>query len=209
MRLYASADIHGSQYRLNIILKNIERYKPDIVVICGDITQFGPGSLAKTLLDQIPIRTLAVHGNIDTSDVVQAISNTRAVNMHLRQININNESFIGIGGDIPTDLFECKIKNNSATIPIKDAINSNTILISHVPPYNTMDKVFIGRHIGSKELLRLVEETKPRLVLCGHVHEDPGVTRLNKSIIVNCSIGKRTEGAVIDINNTINVKIID
>ena len=52
MKILAVADIHGAQYRLNLVLKNIEIYSPDLVVICGDITQFGPGELAKNFLYQ-------------------------------------------------------------------------------------------------------------------------------------------------------------
>ena len=65
MKIYSVADIHGSQYRLNLILKNIKRYAPDLVIVCGDITQFGPGDVAKNFLDQIPVETIAVTGNID------------------------------------------------------------------------------------------------------------------------------------------------
>ena len=68
MKIYSVADTHGSQYRLNLVLKNVERYSPDLVVFCGDITQFGPGDVAKNFLDQIPVDTLAVTGNIDSID---------------------------------------------------------------------------------------------------------------------------------------------
>ena len=77
MKILAVADIHGSQYRLNLILKNIERYSPDLIVVCGDITQFGPGELAKNFLDQIPIETLAVTGNIDSKDVRKGIDKVK------------------------------------------------------------------------------------------------------------------------------------
>ena len=73
MRLIATADIHGKQYRVNDLIKNIEEYSPEIVIICGDITHFGPGEHAKILLDQIPVKTLAVHGNIDDEDVLEYI----------------------------------------------------------------------------------------------------------------------------------------
>ena len=53
MKIFAAADIHGSQYRLNIILNHVEKYEPDLVVICGDITQFGPGDVAKNFLNQM------------------------------------------------------------------------------------------------------------------------------------------------------------
>ena len=98
MRILAAADIHGSQYRFNLVLDNIEEYKPDVVVICGDITQFGPGDVAKNFLDQIPIYTLADPGNIDTSDVEKAIEESKAENIHMRRIEYKCVTFVGLNG---------------------------------------------------------------------------------------------------------------
>lgn len=209
MKILAAADIHGAQYRLNLILKNIEKYVPDLVVICGDITQFGPGAIAKNFLDQIPGETLAIPGNIDTPEVGQAITESKAEHIDLTRVVKNGISFIGIGGDVPSTLSNIVIKDKNSKKSIENVIDEKSILVTHVPPYKTQDKVFLGHHIGSKELRELVEKCKPRLVLCGHVHEDPGLTTLNKTTIVNCSIGKRTEGTLIEINEKINVKILD
>ena len=56
---------------------------------------------------------------------------------------------------------------------------------------------------------QLVDKFKPRLVLSGHIHEDPGITKIGKTTVVNCSMGKRGEGSLIEINNEISVKMID
>ena len=64
-------------------------------------------------------------------------------------------------------------------------------------------------HAGSKIIKEIVEKYKPRLVLCGHIHEDPGYCKIKNTIVVNCSMGKRGEGALIDINDKINVKMIE
>lgn len=209
MKLLATADIHGSQYRLNIILKNIEKYSPNLVVICGDITQFGPGEVAKNFLNQIPVDTLAIIGNIDTPEVDQAITDSKADNLDLKRVIKNDIPFVGIGGTIPYPLSKIVIRDKDSEKTIEESIDEKTILVAHNPPYKTQDKVFFGHHSGSKELRDLVEKCKPRLVLCGHIHEDPGITKLDESIVVNCSMGKRTEGALIEINNEIDVKILD
>ena len=47
---------------------------------------------------------------------------------------------------------------------------------------------------------------KYKINLCGHVHEDPGVTMFHDSVIVNCSMGKTTEGALIKIYDKIDIK---
>lgn len=200
MKILATADIHGSQYRLNIILKNIERFSPDLIVICGDITQFGPGDLAKNFLNQIPVETLAITGNIDSADVTNSINDSNATNIELRKVVKKDINFVGLSGirDDETNFIEDK-----------KLVNEKTVLVSHVPPYGFQDKVFIGLHGGSKELTNIIDKYHPKLVLCGHIHEDPGYIKHEKTIIVNCSMGKRGEGALIDINDDISVKMLE
>jgi Icc-related predicted phosphoesterase len=200
MKILSIADIHGSQYRLNIVLKNIEKYRPNLVVVCGDITQFGPSELAKVLLDQIPVDTLAITGNIDTNDVGEGIENSKATNIEMKKIVKSKIPFIGIT-NIDTNQLNF-IENNKL-------IDKNCVLVSHEPPYGIQDKVFFGMHGGNKDLRNLIDKYHPRLVLCGHIHEDPGFSKIGVTTIVNCSMGKRGEGAVIKINDTISVKMIE
>jgi Icc-related predicted phosphoesterase len=199
MKIFATADLHGSQYRLNIVLKNIERYSPDLVVICGDITQFGPGELAKILLDQIPIDTLAVTGNIDTADVGKGIDDSKATKVEMKRVVKKGIPFVGING----------INQNHFKVDEeKKLLDEKCVVISHEPPFGAQDKVFLGMHGGNKDLRDLIDKYKPRLVLCGHIHEDPGITKIGKTTVINCSMGKRGEGALIEINDKISAKMI-
>ena len=202
MKILAAADIHGAQYRLNILLDNIEKFSPDLVIICGDITQFGPGEVAKNFLNQIPIETLAVTGNIDTPDVFQAINDSNATNIEMKKVAIDDISFVGINGvnEIHTNHFFDE--NN-------DILDGKSVMVTHVPPFNTQDKVFMGKHAGSIELKKVVDRFRPMLVLSGHIHEDPGFMKKNETVFVNCSMGKRGEGALIEINNDISVKMLE
>ena len=200
MKILATADIHGSQFRLNIILKNVERYSPDLVVICGDITQFGPGEVAKNFLNQIKVDTIAVTGNIDTPDVSKSIDESEATKIEMKRVVKKGVPFVGVNG---VDYNQTKVAEE------KKLIDENSVLVSHEPPFGLQDKAFIGMHAGNKDLRELVDKFKPRLVLCGHIHEDPGVTRFGKTTVVNCSMGKRGEGALIEINEDIYVKMLD
>ena len=199
MKILATADLHGSQYRLNIVLKNIERYSPDLVVVCGDITQFGPGELAKNFLDQIPVETLALTGNIDTPDVDKGIDDSKATKIEMKKIVKKGIPFVGVNEIDP---------NQFKVVEEKKLLDETSVLISHEPPYGAQDKVFLGMHGGSKELREIIDKYKPRLVLCGHIHEDPGITKIGETTVVNCSLGKRGEGAIIEINEKLSVKML-
>lgn len=200
MKIYSVADLHGSQYLLNAVLKNIQRYAPDLVVICGDITQFGPADVAKNFLDQIYVETLVVTGNTDPPNVEKSIDNSKATRIELKKVVKKGIPIVGSSGINSNDF---KI------IEEKKMIDNKTILVTHVPPFNTLDKIFIGIHGGSKELRELVDKFKPRLVLSGHIHENPGYKKINDTIFINCSIGKYGEGALITINKEISIKMLE
>jgi len=108
--------------------------------------------------------------------------------------------FFGIGRDISKQI---------DLIDKKKLIDENCVVVSHEPPYGAQDKVFLGKHAGSKTLRDIVDKYGPRLVLCGHIHENPGFNKINNTIIINSSMGKRGEGAIIEINENISVKMID
>ena len=208
MKILSLADIHGSQYRLNIVLKNIEKYTPDLIVICGDITQFGPADVAINILNQIKVKTLAVHGNIDSNEILKAIDYSKAINIHLKKEIVDNIPFIGIGGEIDVK-FDLQIKVNASFKPIGEILDKSTVLVTHIPPYGLQDKFFLGLHSGSKDLKKIINKYNPRLVLCGHIHENPGFIKFKNTIIINCCIGKTGGGALIELNNKINVKMLD
>ena len=203
MKILAAADIHGSQYRLNLILSNLAKYSPDLLIICGDITQFGPGEVATQFLNQIPVETLALPGNIDPSEVNGAIDESRATNVHMKIVKKDALTFAGISGVDERQTKE--FAENYGKL-----IDKDTILITHVPPHGLQDRVFLGMHSGSKELRKLVDNHHPKLVLCGHIHEDPGFTKIDDTVVVNCSLGKRGEGALITFEkDKLDVKMLE
>ena len=159
MKILAAADIHGAQYRLNLILENIERYHPDLVIICGDITQFGPGDVAKNFLNQLSVETLAIPGNIDTADVLQGIQESKATPLHMKKQMVHGLPFVGVSSVNPNDVEVFFTDEEKKTWITKD-----TILVTHVPPKGYQDRVFFGMHSGSEELRRVVDTYHPRLV---------------------------------------------
>jgi Icc-related predicted phosphoesterase len=204
LKIYATADIHGAQHRVNEALSAIKKHKPDIIVIAGDITQFGPADVAITILNQFPTPIYTLPGNIDTADVWEGINKTEAVNIHKKQTQVDGLTFTGINGvdDAETELF---LSDHT----LQSYLNHVDVLITHVPPYGFQDTVFLGKHAGSKPLRKIVDTYHPLLVISGHIHERPGYTTHQNTIIVNCSMGKRGKGAIIEINESVKVTMLD
>jgi predicted phosphodiesterase len=54
------------------------------------------------------------------------------------------------------------------------------VLVVHQPP---------GDQQGhSASLMRLIQAVQPLLVVCGHMHEARGVTRVGRTLVVNCAV---------------------
>lgn len=65
------------------------------------------------------------------------------------------------------------------------------VLITHGPPFSILDQTAPGgTHLGCEELLRAVEEKKPKIHIFGHVHGgagtfDNGTTRFVNAAFLN------------------------
>ena len=62
------------------------------------------------------------------------------------------------------------------------------VLITHGPPAEILDETQQGYHVGCYDLLDAVKMIHPQVHCFGHIHESYGVTRFNKTLMVNCSV---------------------
>lgn len=78
------------------------------------------------------------------------------------------------------------------------------ILLCHQPPYKILDKVgfpapkiWHGKYAGSIPILDFIKKQQPKLVLCGHIHENKGMKMVGKTQVYN--LGCSGDYEVIDI----------
>lgn len=74
-----------------------------------------------------------------------------------------------------------------------DMIAPNTdVLITHGPAYGILDITNIGateEHCGDIQLLRTIhDKVKPKVHICGHIHENNGILQIGKTRFVNGSL---------------------
>ena len=87
------------------------------------------------------------------------------------------------------------------------------IFVPHYPPKGVFDIIkdkgnsFHGKSAGIPIFTEAIRKYKPKLVLCGHMHEYQGAKKLGKSIVVNPGEGDKGMYAVVDWPN-LKVKVV-
>ena len=209
MRILAVADVHGSSEAKKRINSQIMEYTPNIVVVCGDITQFGPPEWARDFLDGISLKTLAISGNCDPRGVLEAIEDSQAILLHGKKVEISGYTFVGLGGsnatpfNTPFELTEDEIYS-----ALNDLMVERAVLMVHAPSKGHLDKTAISDDLGSQAIADIVSKFSPRLVISAHIHEARGVEREGKTTYVNPGPASRGYAAVIDLNDEIKVDLI-
>jgi uncharacterized protein len=202
MRLYAVADIHGRPERMDAIQRNVEKYRPDVLVTAGDIASLRRASFVSGLGD-IRIPVLAIRGNTDSKQVESWFAqNGNIIFLNNRDVILQGTHFAGASGTIPVP-FRSRIAFRETAIwnRLIPRITPQTVLIAHPPPWGCLDRVLGKYHAGCRSLGKVVLRHQPDLLICGHIHEDAGMAYLGRTLIVNCAMGNACEGAVIDIQN--------
>lgn len=209
MKLLALSDLHADEELLDRLRAISSRQKYDAVLFCGDITNRGPVSYAEEVISLFP-KAYAVHGNMDTPEVVEKLREM-GVLVHGKKVKLGEWNLVGLGGSNPTPFgtpSEYSEEEISAVLSRAGA-DDFSIVLSHPPPYGLFDEVGNGMHVGSKAVRKMVEEKRPILLICGHVHEHEGREILGETLVVKLAPAEKMRGAEITIGDSIDVKFID
>ncbi|WP_440951748.1 metallophosphoesterase family protein [Methanococcoides sp. FTZ1] len=206
MRILALADVHGDHSHIESLLEMAGNI--DLVVISGDLTQFGPASEAETVLSMFDVPVLAVAGNCDPKDVNDVIDSSDAVNLHKSVEKIEGVTFIGMGGSSPTPFctpFELEEDEIEAALePLFAEAEGTVVLVSHAPPKGLLDDVG-GNNVGSTAVAKFID--RARLVICAHIHEARGFARSGDTFLVNPGMAAQGYGALIELEPD-NVSVV-
>jgi len=213
MRLLGITDLHGSRGALSRILTHAGPV--DAVLLGGDVTHFGSPDEAEQLVELAKASgapVLAVAGNCDSAEIDERLVRL-GVSIAGRGVGLDALSLHGLSAIPPwirrmyqTTEEELAAALEAGHAQLPDAPHHG--VLAHVPPHGlAVDRVFFGRHVGSKALRRFVDEKAPSLVVCGHIHEARGVVRVGPTTVVNCGHALRGHYALVDVDREIAVAL--
>jgi Icc-related predicted phosphoesterase len=152
------------------------------------------------LLEAFPEKEVyLIPGNYDMD---LARTELRERNLHLSGVTKEGLRIAGVGGataktpGLP-DHLRVPYGENSGAREILDALAPD-ILLLHEPPYGYLDLIPHFGHGGSQWVRQYMEEASPKLILCGHYHEDWGVVQAGRTVVVNPSNFGRAVGITRD-----------
>jgi Icc-related predicted phosphoesterase len=179
VRFLAVADIHSRASALRAVRAGVERHSPDAVIVAGDLTNYGDAAEIRRILEGVPGRVLAIPGNLDVKRAFETgIAQSHAESLVGRRVEIHG---VAVAGLFPA-LTRCEV------------------LVVHEPPWGLLDDVGGGRHIGFPEHLEALERLRPKVLLCGHCHESPGMVNHGGSTVINCTLGSGGSGALVELD---------
>lgn len=132
---------------------------------------------------------LVAGNNESTEELIAACRDWPAVHvLHGTGVTVGGVPFFGVGGGIPVTPFGPW----SYDFPEEEAARllegcpTGAVLVSHSPPRGVVDVSSLGLSLGSTAVRDAVLRTRPRLVVCGHIHESGGQTgKLGETPVVN------------------------
>ena len=197
------SDIHGKASRLEAVERNVAALRPDLLVLPGDIT--GPFFKERALerLAGLGVEVLAVRGNSEWFMPDDAFSSCGMTSLHLREVKKGDISFAGVGGAVPLP-FRTRVRFSEARLidSLWNLVDQDSVFVTHPPPYGARDQVLGKASAGSRLIREIVDERRPAMVLCGHIHEGAGICHCGETLVVNCSFYRNKAGALIEFGKT-------
>jgi uncharacterized protein len=176
MKLLAFSDLHRD---LEQAAKLVEMSaEADVVIGAGDFASVHEG-LEETIaaLSQVEAPTVLVPGNNETVDALREATGgwDAATVLHGAGMTIEGVEFFGLGAGVPVTPWDWSfdLEEEAATAMLSDC-PSGAVLVLHSPPKGHCDSNGGGMHFGSRALLSAIEDKRPRLAVCGHIHESWG-----------------------------------
>lgn len=176
MKFLAFVDLHEDRDSLKLLVKRALLEDVDFLVCAGDLSIFGR-SLRFVLkqLDEIGKKVYIITGNHETEEMMEKVMsdypNCRLFDK--KSFEIENYVFLGYGGG--GFMFEDPNFRKIARDWYGSHQGKKIVLVTHGPPFGTKVDLVEKRYVGNKDFRAFIERIKPKLNICGHIHENAGI----------------------------------
>jgi uncharacterized protein len=213
MKVLCITDLHGDHDVLDYILAEAGRV--DLVLLGGDITNFGTPNAAESLIWQVQqsgVEVLAVAGNCDSETIEHRLTEL-GVSLFGRGVQRDQIGFHGVSAMPPWhgtmyELTEQQIAEALEQGHAQLHSSDRRVLLTHTPPHHTqLDITRQGQHVGSNSVRQFIDRRQPALVVCGHIHEARGIDRLGATQMVNCGPAYRGNYALVEIHAEVQIEL--
>jgi Icc-related predicted phosphoesterase len=192
MKIVSFGDVHMATRnlaRMGSIMRDT-----DLVILSGDLTNFGGVDEARQVIDavrEVCPRVLALPGNLDRREVFTLLE-TERITLHGAGIVIDGVGIFGCGGSnitpfhTPSELTEEEIYSALRRGYNTVQTHRPLLMVCHTPPFNTRcDRLTGGKAVGSTAARRFIEEVQPAICISGHIHESAGVDAIGATTVLN------------------------
>ena len=213
MRLLCITDMHDNGAALRRILA--EARAADIILLGGDITNFGSPADAQRLLREAQAGgtpVLAVGGNCDSAQIDRRLEEL-GVLLHGRGVIQQGVGIQGLSGIPPwrPKMYQFTEEELAQALQAGYAQLAGAehhAILAHVPPHGgQLDRTYFFQHVGSRALRQFIDRTQPELVICGHVHEARGIEQLGRTTVVNCGAAASGYYALAKVGDEVKVEL--
>ena len=192
MKVIAISDTHGYHDQLSLS-------SGDMLIHAGDVSSQGSEQEIKDFLrwfsDLDYKHKIFIAGNHDflfeqaESELIESLIPDNVIYLNDSGISIGG---LNIWGSPVTPWFFDWAFNRHRGVDIKkhwDLITQNTdILITHGPVYGVLDRTIKGQRVGCEVLRDATYVIKPKVHICGHIHEAYGQVQTMDTLYINASV---------------------
>ena len=192
------SDTHGKHKYLTSKAYNNILGSGDCIIHAGDISNLGKVGEIKDFLDWFSntdyTHKIFIAGNHDFGfEVVQDIApEYKEKGVHYlfdSEVVIDGVKFYG-------SPWQPEFHNWAFNLPRGEELAAKwekipddvDILITHGPAYGILDYAPIGGRVGCEELYRKIVEVKPKIHVCGHIHDGYGQKTMGGIEFLNASV---------------------
>jgi hypothetical protein len=188
LKILAFSDTHGRDLRK--MVEQAEREGVTHVFACGDWSQLD--EMPPYLVSQFTKKGMKMFiqaGNHETQAMTDSLAELYGIkHLHGDGVVYNEVGFFGAGGTTQIGPHSMHDEDELFALlkqgfeKVKHA--KKKVMLVHEHPADTVFEM--GRFPGSQAIKRAIDEFKPDIVLCGHIHEAAGVEQqLGGTKIIN------------------------